>query len=165
VGYPAPQNDTATSALVHLGDFYNPTGQGAYPAGSPYGEGGEMPKLLWIHAAVVWSGPDNYQADMVTPSALAAHGPCLAALTVLHDGEIPGQAADLDDAVKWATKYQANYPVVVDPAQQLGPIFNDQAYPTNILIDTVSMKILEVVAGVPGTDSSFYTMHIDTTCP
>jgi hypothetical protein len=124
-----------------------------------------MPKLLWIHAAAMWSGPDNYQADSITPSALAAHGPCLAALTVLHDSATPGQAADLDDAAKWANQYQANYPVVVDPAQQLGPIFEVQAYPTNILIDTVSMKIVEVVAGVPAADSTFYTMHIETTCP
>jgi hypothetical protein len=163
VGYPAPDVSTVTAELVHLGDFYNPTGQGAYPMGSPYGAGAVMPKVLLIHAAAVWAGPDNFEADQIIPAALAAHGPCLEVLEVLMDGPTPGKAATTAQATSWATKYKANYPVVIDPASQLQPIFTMQAFPTNILVDTSTMTIVDVLAGSP--DDVYFQDKVAPLCP
>lgn len=163
IGYPAPDMSTLKTELVHLGDFYNPTGQGVHPAGSPYGAGSPMPKVLLIHAAAVWSGPDNYEADAVIPPELAAHGPCLEVIEVLMEGPTPGKAATEAHALSWVTKYNANYPVVIDPADQLQPIFTMQAFPTNILVDTTTMTILDVLAGAP--DDSYFQSKVVPLCP
>lgn len=162
-GYPAPDVSVATVETVHLGDFYNPTGQGTYPAGSAYGAGGTMPKVLIIQAAAVWSGPDNYEADEILPGALASYGPCLGALAVLMDGATPGKAATVAAAKSWADKYSATYPVVIDPASQLTPIFVADAFPANILVDTTTMTIIDVLAGTPG--DTFFQSYVVPLCP
>lgn len=165
VGYPAPLSAPNDLGLVHLGDFYNPTGQGTYPAGSPYGAGAPMPKLLLIQVAAVWSGPDNYEADSVLPGVLASYGPCLGAQAVLIDGPTPGQAAEPMTAYNWAQKYDTPYPVCIDPAFQLEPIFLDAAFPTNILIDTVTMTIADVITGVPDPGGAFFQTNVVPVCP
>lgn len=163
IGYPAPDVSTLMTELVHLGDFYNPTGQGVYPAGSPYGAGSAMPRVLFIHAAAVWSGPDNFEADQIIPPQLAAHSPCLEVLEVLMDGPTPGKAATEAHAMSWATKYNSTYPVVIDPADQLQPIFTMQAFPTNILVDTTTMTILDVLTGAP--DDTYFQNKVVPLCP
>lgn len=163
VGFPAPDVTTDALVLVHLSDFYNPTGADTYPAGSPYGEGAPKPKALFVHAAAVWSGPDNFEADMFTPMALNAYPACLEALDVLMDGPTPGKVATEKDAFNWANKYNATYPVVIDPAAQLQPIFTMQAFPTNILIDTKTMTIVDVLAGVPG--DTYLQTKVTPLCP
>ena len=124
-----------------------------------------MPKLLMIHAAAVWSGPDNYEADQIIPGALASYGPCLGALAVLIDGPVPGQVATPANAYTWAQKYSTPYPVCVDPAFQLEPIFPEAAFPTNILINTATMQIMEAMAGAPDLGSPFFTSSVASVCP
>ena len=165
VGYPAPLSAPDQLGLVHLGDFYNPTGQGTYPAGSPYGAGAPMPELLLIQVGAVWSGPDNYEADTFLPGVLASYGPCLGALAVLIDGLTPGKAAAPMTAYNWAQKYDASYPVCIDPAFQLEPVFLDAAFPTNILIDTVTMTIADVLSGVPDEGGAFFQTNVAPVCP
>jgi hypothetical protein len=162
-GYAAPKDAMVGVGTVNLGAFYNPSGQGMYPAGSPYGAGAPMPKALFIHAAAVWSGPDNLQAKQVTPPALAMYGGCLAALDVLIYGPVPNQTATLADAQSWSTKHNISYPVVIDPANQLAPIFEMQAFPTDILLDTRTMTIVDVQTGVP--DSSYFAANVGPICP
>jgi hypothetical protein len=165
VGYPAPMTAPDTLGTVQLGDFYNPTGQATFPAGSPYGAGAPMPERLLIQVSAVWSGPDNFEADMIIPSVLATYGPCLQVLTVLIDGPTPGQAASTQNAYNWAQSYAAAYPVCIDPAFQLAPILVADAFPGNILIDTLTMEIVDVVAGVPDPASPFFQSNVASVCP
>jgi len=163
VGFPAPNTNSVDAALVHLGDFYNPSGQGTYPAGSPYGAGAPMPRALLLDAAAVWAGPSNVEADTVLPDQIAIYGTCLWPIDILMDGPTPGQAATLKNASTWAVKYPNGYPVVVDPAAQLSPIFPMGAYPINILIDTQTMTIVDAITGVPG--DAFFQTEVAALCP
>ena len=163
VGFPAPNTDSSTAVLVHLGDFYNPSGQGTYPAGSPYGAGAAMPKALLLDAGAVWAGPSNYEADTVLPGQIAVYGTCLLPVDILMDGPTPGIAATLKNASNWAIKYPNGYPIVIDPAAQLSPIFPIGAYPINILIDTQTMTIVDAMAGVP--DDAFFQTEVGALCP
>ncbi len=162
-GFPAPQVSVDASQLVHLGDFYNPTGQGQYRAGSPHGAGATMPRLLMLHAAAVWSGPSNVESDTVIPAALAAYAPCLLFVDVLMYGATttPGTVT-LKNAASWAQKFTATYPVVIDPGQQLLPILVEEAFPTNILIETTGMTIRDVLSGAP--DDPYFQNNVAPVC-
>lgn len=163
VGFPAPLVSTSEAALIHLGDFYNPSGQGTYPAGSPYGAGVAMPRVLLVHVGAVWSGPDNFEADQVLPGQIALFGTCLLPLDLLVDGPTPGKAATIKNASDWVVKYDPPYPVAIDPANQLSPIMPQQAYPTNILIDTQTMTIIEAIVGVP--NEPYFQPYVAPYCP
>jgi hypothetical protein len=71
----------------------------------------------------------------------------------LPESNIQGQAADYRDGDLWATAYDINYPLVIDPEYQFEAtmIREQAAFPTNILVDTRTMTIVEIIAGSPET--------------
>ena len=73
-------------------------------------------------------------------------------LVQLNDGPSQGHSAAASDLVDWTTKFHVDFPATIDPGRQLDALFVFPAYPTNILLDTRTMRILEVVVGVPTED-------------
>lgn len=158
-GFPDPGTSKDPNALVDisLSDFYNPTGDGVFPAGSPYGEGKPKPKALLIDIGAVWCAPCQYEAKTILPKLYEQYEPLGAEFFFdLVDGAKSGIAATPTELVTWVTKYKSKFPSAIDPDRKLGASFKADAFPVNILVDTRTMVIVDVVAGVPDEEGAFF---------
>jgi len=161
-----------TMQAIALADFYNPHADDPnyapaspeeddrlFPPGSPYGEGTPKPKALLINIGSVWCPPCNEEAKSELPPRYAQYKPCGGEfLLQLADGPTRGTPATPDNLYKWTLKYKVNYPATLDPTYKLGAFYN--AFPANILVDTRTMKILEIREGSP--DDSFWALYEKT---
>jgi hypothetical protein len=68
-------------------------------------------------------------------------------LSVLEQGNNPNNAATPTDLNNWITKYHINYPMAIDPQENLVSGVGLQAWPANIIIDLSNMKVVEAVFG------------------
>ena len=160
IGYANAVNSTAALQPIEMADFYNPTGDGTYPAGSVMGEGNPKPKVALIDVASVWCGPCNFEAENVLPGLYDKYKPMGGEFILqLADGPTPGKAATSKSLFNWTTKYDVNYPATIDPTYKLSALFDQDAFPTNMIIDTRTMKIVEVIAGAPEAGSSFWKTY------
>ena len=145
---------------IELADFYNPTKDGKYEAGSVMGEGNAKPKALEIDIASVWCGPCNYEAASVLPGIYSKYKPLGGEILLqLADGSQVGKAATTKSLFNWTTKYDVNYPATIDPTYKLSALFDQDAFPQNMIIDTSTMRIVEVIAGAPEAGSSFWKTY------
>jgi hypothetical protein len=155
VGFPNPSLDTGNLRPIQMADFYNPTGEDVYPAGSLYGEGNPKPKALLITVAAVWCGPCNLEArDILPDEYLELHPKGVEFFLNLADGPTGGVPAETKHLVNWTTKYGTSWPSVIDPSYKLSALFSADAFPANLIIDTTTMKIVDVIAGVPDPATS-----------
>lgn len=181
IGYVDPLANSASMQYISLGDFWNPhAGDTAYAPGSPaeddrlfppgsqYGEGKTKPTVLSIDVASVWCGPCNAEALCQLPVHQQRYAPCGGGLFLqLQDGPNYGDPATPKHLFNWTKKYKEDFPSVIDPQGRLGVLFEAQAFPQNILIDTRTMKIVEAIAGVPDAKywAKFEALLADPTCP
>ncbi len=143
---------------ITLGDFYNPTGEDVYGPDDIREEGTPKPTALFINVGAVWCAPCKEEAQTTLPEEYTKLNPKgMELLMVLADSEAVGSPADFSHLDNWCTAFDVFYPAVVDPAQNLGPLFDQSQYPANLIIDTRTMNIVEVVAGIPG-DAFFAKM-------
>jgi hypothetical protein len=156
-GYVNPATGIGADALVtiELAQLHNPTGEGLYGEGSPFGEGNPLPKALMVNVSAVWCGPCKEEAATILPAeydALAPRG--MELVSVLTDSLEPGVPATVGDLDGWVTLFGSDYPSVIDPDYQMGTLFDTSQYPGNFIIDTRTMTIVEVLVGKPG--ASFF---------
>lgn len=156
MGFPDPMANNTELVRIQLADFYNPTGTDVYPEGSPYGAGKPKPKALLIDVASVWCGPCNEEAKSVLPVKHAELQPLGGEfLLQLADGPYSGTAATSKNLTNWTTKYDSGYPSAIDPTYKLAALFDSNAFPANMIINTRTMKIETVISGVPS--DAFWT--------
>ena len=157
VGYVNAMTDNVNLAEIEMAEFYNPTGDGVFEEGSVFPVGSPKPKALLIPVASVWCGPCNYEADSVLPGLYDKYKPLGGEiLGQLADGPTPGKAATQKSLYNWVNKYDVTYPMTIDPGLQLGALFDQSAFPTNMIIDPRTMEIVEVIAGVAEEGGSFW---------
>jgi hypothetical protein len=158
VGYVNSVANSGTLAEIQMAEFYNPNGDGLHEEGSVFPVGAPKPKALLIVVASVWCGPCNTEADTVLPAHYAEYKPQGGEfLAQLADGPTPGKAATQKSLYNWATKYDVDYPLTIDPTYKLSALFDQDAFPANMIIDPRTMRIVEVVAGVP--DAAFWAKY------
>jgi hypothetical protein len=156
-GYPDPTVDRTTLQPMQLADFYNPTGDEAYPPASIYGEG-PKPKALWLNVSAIWCGPCQYESAEVLPVEHAKYAPLGAELLLyLADTAVVGDPAQGTHLTLWTEKYGTAWPAVVDPSYKLASSFQGATYPINIVIDTRTMVIETTLNGIPQPGSQFYS--------
>jgi hypothetical protein len=160
VGYANAMKVSDALQPLQLAEFYNPTGAGVYEAGSVMEVGAAKPKALLIDVASVWCGPCNYEADQVLPGLHQKYKPQGGEfLLQLADGGTPGKAATPKNLFNWTQKYDVDYPATIDPTYKLSALFDQDAFPTNMIINTTTMEIVEVIAGAPEEGSSFWKIY------
>ena len=160
VGFPNAMEDNGGFRLIQLADFYNPTGNEVFPEGSLYGAGTAKPKALLIDVASVWCGPCNDEADYVLPGKYLQYKPQGGEfLLMLADGKDPGEPATGESLRKWTTKYEVDFPAAFDPSYKLGNLFVADVFPQNMIINTRTMEIVEVIGGAP--DGEFWKTYQD----
>lgn len=158
VGFVNAQSDNSVTQLIQMADFYNPTGNDVYPEGSPYGAGKPKPKALLIDVASSWCFPCQEEASKVLPGKYEEYNPQGGQfLLQLADGPTPGKSATQKNLLSWTSKYDVNYPAAFDPQYKLSALFDADAFPANMIINTRTMEIVTVVAGAP--NAAFWTKY------
>jgi hypothetical protein len=162
LGYANALADASTRAPIHLSDFYNPHATDKtylpaspdqddrlFPATSGYALAGKAkPTVLLVDIASVWCVPCNNDAKSVLPGLHAKYSPCGGEFFLdLHDSNTPGTTATFSNLTNWTKTYKVNFPAVIDPAYKFDALMQVDAFPNNIVIDTTTMKIVEVFAG------------------
>jgi hypothetical protein len=167
LGFPDPAKNTSAMKTITLADFYNPHGldpsytppageadDRLFPASSGYENAGKpKPVVLLVDVASVWCGPCNEEAETVLPFKHALYEACGGEFLLdLHDSATPGTTATQSNLKNWTVVYKVDYPSMIDPAYKLDAYFSQNAYPTNMIIDTTTMTIVHVIAGeaIPG---------------
>jgi hypothetical protein len=157
VGFPRPLDETKL-VPIRLADFYNPTGDGVYPDDSPIAPGEPLPKALLLDVSAVWCQPCQVESKTILPKEYEEYGPRGAEfLLLLSESAAQGVPASEKDLKTWTSEFDLVFPSVIDPDYTLGSLFVGAALPTNIVIDTRTMKIAELVSGIPKPDSPLYT--------
>ena len=160
IGYANAMKINNALQEIELADFYNPTGDGKYEEGTVFEVGAAKPKVILIDVASVWCGPCNYEAANVLPGLYEKYKPLGGEFILnLADGATPGKAATQKNLYNWTTKYDVNYPSVIDPTYKLSALFDQDAFPTNMIVDTKTMTIVTVIAGAPEPGSSFWKTY------
>jgi hypothetical protein len=158
--------DPTALESIRLGDFYNPNvdkkdyapvdaahDDRLFPPGSPYGEGTPKPRVLLLDVASVWCPPCNDEAKTLLPPKHLAYKPCGGEFAlVLIDGPTPGTPATPNNLVAWTKKYAVDFPAAIDPSSKLSSLFDADAFPSNIIVDTQTMKVVKARAGEPDAD-------------
>jgi hypothetical protein len=149
-GFPAPDENNSDMVPLVLADFFNPTGDGVFPEGSPHGAGTPKPRAIGVVVGAVWCAPCQEEARRVLPEEHARLEPLGGELLfVLADTDKPGVPASKQDLVRWTDTFDSDYPSVLDPAYALGAVIKSDSFPANILVDTRDMSIVDIVSGVP----------------
>jgi hypothetical protein len=162
-GFPQPQNgDYSELREFQLADLYNPTGDGRFAPDSIWGDRAK-PKALVIDISSVWCGPCNHESDVVIPELLETYAPMGGEFLIqLADGGTVGEPATPLNLENWAKKYDLPVPHAIDPSYKLSALFEQNAYPTNIIVDLRTMKIVEIIAGAPPVGDGFWDTFEDT---
>jgi hypothetical protein len=180
-GYADPARDALRARTLALADFYNPhaVDPSYHPASaaeddrimaasSGYARAGmSKPTVLLVQVAAGWCGPCNREAKDILPAkhrAYAARGGEI--LLDLHDGVTPGVPATLQDLQRWTAKYRVDYPSAIGLYDEHDALLVADAFPVNVVIDTTTMRIAEIVAGeaVPRTCSEVTACTNDADC-
>ncbi len=173
-GYQNAQVESDSTQAIQLADFYNPHADDPgyapadpnqddrlFPIGSLYGSNAPKPRALSIAVSSAWCGACKKEAKTVIPLKRVLYKPLGGEFFVqLNDGPSPGQTAVQQDLLDWTAQFQVNFPATIDPQRQLDALFVTNAYPTNIIVDTRTMKIVEVVAGVP--NDAYWSLFVET---
>ncbi len=144
-------NDWPKNEQVCLSDFYNPTGDGLYPAGSPWGEGTMRPKALLIVLSAGWCSVCRVEADQELPEKYEHYLPLGGQILTDLAQDNQGAPSKIPDLARWAQRYDVDYPMVIDPPHRLGPAMVVAAWPNNFLVDPRTMTLVEAIAGMPDT--------------
>jgi hypothetical protein len=67
--------------------------------------------------------------------------------SLLEQGEDQANAATPTDLTTWVTKYNINYPMAIDPQENIVSGVQLEAWPANIIIDLSDMKVVDAVFG------------------
>ena len=161
IGFANPVRLPNELVTIRLSDFYNPTGDGVYLAGGPHREGQPKPVALLIVMSAVWCGPCQLEAERTLPEKhqqLAPRGEFLLVLaeSAEHD---PATESDLSG---WTSKYETDFPAVLDPGHRLTNRFQS-GFPSNMIIDTTSMVIVDKIAGAGDDTGPFWNTFAGVT--
>jgi hypothetical protein len=146
----AAGTDTALIVRIELAHFYNPTGDGTYPEGTPFPAGSPKPKALLINMSGYWCPVCRDEAEIVLPGRYETYKPQGGEfLMVLADSNTPGIPATYSNLKNWANQNDIVYPLVIDPRYQLGWTMPEPAWPANFVVDPRNMKIIRTDVGAP----------------
>jgi hypothetical protein len=138
LGWKAPQavnfEETAFER-VSLADFYDPDGTKGI-------------KMIVLNGSAVWCGVCNVEAGDINRSKKYAEYKARGVefvWSLFEDAR--GGPATPDDLANWASYYEVDFPMVLDPSLKLGAFFSSDATPLNLLIDARTMRIVDKLLG------------------
>ncbi len=144
--------DPAALEEVSLADFYNPDGSA------------EKPRLLMINASAVWCvvcrAEYKHFANADVYASFRPKG--LEILGVLFEDNDYNPARPSDLAFWGGTNgFNVKFPLVIDPGFKVGPFFTSDATPMNLLVDTTTMRIVDISMGYDTSNPDRYWSAIE----
>jgi thiol-disulfide isomerase/thioredoxin len=137
---PSESADKDNPLAISFAHFYNPSGDGDYPADSIFT--GKLPKALVFMVKASWCGPCRAEEKTIVDTLYPKLKACGAeVLLTLADGPVRGQPADMDDLEDWTSEFGETFPSAVDPGSRLSAYFPEAAFPAHLVIDTKTMEI------------------------
>ena len=165
LGFPSPGVDDEGLETMKMSDFYNPTGEGVFPADSLYRAGEPLPKAIMIANSAGWCQPCMAEAysvmDPVYDDYLDQGGEFMVSI----EEGVTYEPAVEDDLWEWvnATNFPAGlgvpsdwrvrWPGIINPTGALWPIIGQGAFPGAIVVRTKDMKIANVEIGAGGSST------------
>lgn len=138
LGWKAPSaaNYEQTSfERINLSDFYDP-------------DGSKGIKMIVLNGSAVWCSVCRGEAGDINSRQLYAQYKARGVEFVWSLFEdASGNPAKPLDLANWASAYEVDFPMVLDPSLKLGSFFSADATPLNLLIDARTMKIVDVMLG------------------
>jgi hypothetical protein len=125
---------------IQLADFYNPNND-------------KPVKVLWVNSSAVWCGPCNQEYSYIEQQKNAGswEEPSTKGYMILgtlkEDAKNPPQPAKPNDLKNWGSGYEVEFPLVLDPSFKLGQFYPSDAFPAAFLVDTRTMRIVDVMVG------------------
>ncbi len=138
---------------IALADFYNPTGDEVFPEGHPFA-GRAKPKIVVMIVSASWCPPCQAEAETDIPEKRDEYKDDVVFLSTLTDGPNPGTAATFADLENWTKTFPVDYPMAIDPANQIHDLYPRAAFPANMMIRTDTMQIVRAVNAAP--DAAFW---------
>jgi hypothetical protein len=158
VGYSQPHTDRADLEVLTMADFYNPTGDGVFPADGRAWAGMPKPRALSVSVAAYWCQPCRDESEETIPAVKSTQGPNGAEfLLLLSDGNAGNVPPVLGELDAWVERYAMTVPAALDPGPVFQPVWDANAYPENILIRTSDMRIIAKVAGAPPLSDPYWS--------
>jgi thiol-disulfide isomerase/thioredoxin len=112
---------------------------------------------LLLTESAEWCGP----CQMEQPAIIqyVTQHPELCVYGVLIDGQTPGIRATMSDVFDWTNTFNEDFPVVAANIQTYAYLPRPDSLPTNVVVNPVTMKILDINAGINPSDiaSEFQT--------
>jgi hypothetical protein len=131
VGWRDPQADDfdpVAVTTIEFRDYYDPDGtQGL--------------KVLLLNTAAMWCQPCREEHETL-PGHFAELSPRGFAVVSALFQNIDAEPATLNDMVNWTTTYDTNFPMVLDPDNQMGRYGATASPPLNLLVDPTDMTII-----------------------
>ncbi len=135
---------------VSLADFYDPDGTKGI-------------KLIMLNASAVWCAVCNAEANDINVRGRYAYYKARGVefvWTLFEDAQ--GNPATPQDLANWASTYEVDFPMALDPSLKLGTFFSSDATPMNLLIDARTMRIVDKLLGYnPTTHWQTIDYYID----
>jgi hypothetical protein len=113
-------------------------------------ETGDRYELLLVNTAALWCSVCQVEHRDL-PGRYQAYSPRgLAILTALFQ-DARSEPAKFDDLRVWVETFSVPFPIVLDPAHQMGAYASAETAPLNLVIDARTMRILQKYVGDQST--------------
>lgn len=149
--------DSSTLERVSLSDFYNPGGTT------------NDVHVLMLNASAVWCSVCKAEYKQMRDSAIySTYRPKGVEIlgVIFEDNQYnPAKPSDL---VIWGSNdggFSVPFPLVVDPGFKIGVYFESDATPMNMLIDTTTMRIVDVSMGFDSRTPEKYWQYVASLLP
>lgn len=128
-------HDPGKFGTISLADYYDATGDKGYRA-------------IVLNASARWCSICKLEQSHLRAQRDEWQSKGVVFIGSLFEGTTaePAKASDL---VAWSKTYKVDWVLVLDPNNQLGLFFDRAASPMNMVIDTRTMKIRDIVTGLP----------------
>lgn len=156
-GWHNPQIASGELEQISLAEFYNPTGQDTFPADSIYRPGELKPTVMLLDVSAQWCPPCQAESKTELPALYTQYQSQGFEIILELNQQNSGAPAEPKHLGQWTSYYKTAWPAVIDPTSELGPLYDQEAFPTNILIDTTTMKVVARIAGAPPASDPFWT--------
>ena len=156
-GWHNPQISSGDLEEVSLAEFYNPTGDGVFPDDSIYRPGEPKPTVLLLDVSAQWCPPCQSESKTELPALYTQYHDRGFEIILELNQQNNGDAALPKHLGQWTHTYKTAWPAVVDPTSELGALYDQEAFPTNLLIDTTTMTVVARIAGAPPMSDPFWT--------
>jgi len=113
-------------------------------------ETGERYELLLVNSAAVWCSVCRSEHEDL-PARHEEFGPRGLVIFSALFQDAKAEPAKFDDLKVWVETFDTPFPMVLDPAFQLGAYASPETAPLNLLIDARTMKILQKYVGDQST--------------